>query len=490
MMNHLDILKALIKINSSFNEGVAEHYRQIGLQYVDVPEIVGITGACENVDTLFKVDNRQDLPLFFTQTGQLALEQALQKFSGVYTVIHSGRDEEREDERHLRQFRLTEEEFDWTMVGGKKETYNEEKMYEALLEHIEKAIKAGIRRILADNAYELKKSFARKPDTLKEILSLPFLRITYEEAIELLFKNGFPQIHWGSDLKAEHEQKVVELTNKKKGNRISLPVFVMRYPKEIKFFNMKVSENDKRVVLSADLIFPVAGEGVGSAVREHRGNYLRQRLLDSTMFKLHLKRGGEYEDFFWYIEEIIAKKRTHPHAGYGIGNERVIQYVLGKQDIRSCCVLSLLAQQTGDWSQKRRGGMSLIVNKKALLLSIGGLKHKKELLPHIAKIYEPTFVLYATDGNHQFFKNHGIATTLVYKISQKGTPNLADLLKQNLFDIIINIPTRKNGESQELTDGQKIRRAAIESGVTLVTDVEVAKMLIENLARQEKFKNA
>ncbi len=489
-MNQLDTLKALIKINASFKEGVAEHYRKMGLQYVDVPEIVGITGACENVDTLFKVGNRQDLPLFFTQTGQLALEQALQKFSGVYTVINSGRDEEIEDERHLRQFRLTEEEFDWTMVDGKSKAYDEEKMYEALLTHIEGAIKAGVERILAENAPELKKYFGRNPQTIRGILDRPFLRISYEEAVNFLNKNGFPKLGWGSDLKSEHEQKIVTYANKGKKNGELLPVFIMRYPKEIKFFNMKVSTNDKRVVLSADLIFPYAGEGVGSAVREHRGDYLRQRLMDSMMFKLHVKRGGRYEDFTWYIDKIIAQKKTNPHAGYGIGNERVIQFVLGQKDIRNCCVFSLLAEQTGDWSKKRRGGMSMLVNKKAILLSLGGQKSKQELLPAIAKIYEPNFVLYATDGTYNFFKKHGVETALVYKISQKGTPNLSDLLKQNIFDIIINVPTRKKSRDHQLTDGEKIRETAIELGVTLVTDVEVAKVLLHHLAQHLQIADA
>src|SRR5271166_1019202 len=120
----------LVKVNQSLTEGAAANYKKRKMTYAEVPEIVGITGACENVDTLFKVGNRLDLPLFFTQTGQLALEQALQSFPGCWTVIHSGRDEEEEDERHLRQFRLTEEEFDCTMVNMTRGKYDEDKMYE------------------------------------------------------------------------------------------------------------------------------------------------------------------------------------------------------------------------------------------------------------------------------------------------------------------------------------------------------------------------
>src|SRR3990167_435808 len=89
-----DHFSQLAKANESLNMGSQENYTKRGMIYVDVPEMVGITGACENIDTLFKIKNRLDLPLFFTQTGQLALEQALQSFSGTWTVIHSGRDEE------------------------------------------------------------------------------------------------------------------------------------------------------------------------------------------------------------------------------------------------------------------------------------------------------------------------------------------------------------------------------------------------------------
>ena len=180
----------LISIASSLFYGLIEHYRKLGLQYVDVPEIVGITGACENVDTLFKVGNRLNLPLFFTQTGQLALEQALQSTHGVYTVIHSGRDEEIEDARHLRQFRLTEEEFDCTLAGMSRETYDEERMYEALLEHIEKATKAMIRSVVSEHHGMIAKVYGRDMGVLKEIIERPYLRIRYEDAVGILEKNG------------------------------------------------------------------------------------------------------------------------------------------------------------------------------------------------------------------------------------------------------------------------------------------------------------
>lgn len=481
--------KLLIELYSSLFYGTIEHFRSMGLQYADVPAIVGITGACENVDTLFKVGNRLNLPLFFTQTGQLALEQALQHAHGVYTIIHSGRDEESEDERHLRQFRLTEEEFDCTFAGMSRKTYNEEKMYEALLVHIEKATKAMIAAVLNGNRSALVGTYHRDPATVKDILKRPYLRISYEEAVTLLTASGFADLRFGDDLTSDHEAKVIELVNKKTrgyGNSIEdwSPVFIMRYPKEIKFFNMKVSLTDPRVVLSADLIFPYSGEAVGAAVREHDGVKLIVRLLTSTMYKLHEQRGGSYEDFRWYTEEMILSKKTLPHAGYGIGNERIMQFILGFADIRQCSVFHQLNRETHDWDASRRGVLPMIEHRKTVLLSIGKEENKKKLLPFLKRVRREGHIFYATDKTHQFLSQYGIPTTKVYKISEEGKPNLGDLLRKDMFDIIINIPTNPERKNGETSDGMYIRQTAIDTGTTLITDPTVAQTLLMRLAKR------
>lgn len=480
-------LANLIHINHVFNQSIRKHYEDLGLTYVDVPEIVGVTGACENIDTLFKVQNRLALPLFFTQTGQLSLEQALQIEHGTYTIIHSGRDEEEEDERHLRQFRLTEEEFDCQMAGMNRQNYDEEKMYEALLSHIEKAVKAIISGVLKNCGDILKKYYGRNIQKLEQAKEEKFLRVSYEEAIAILNKNGFPEVKFGDDLKAKHEAKIVEFCNK---NKSELPVFIMKYPKEIKFFNMKTYTKDPRVVLSADLIFPYAGEGVGSAVREHEFEKLNERLITSTMYKLHLQRGGRYEDFKWYLD-IIKNQKTNPHAGYGLGNERVLQYIFGEKDIRKVSLFSLLARQSGDWDASKYGQAALISpHKRHILLSIGRLEDKKFLLPYLknlAKKNANAVVLYATEGTNKFLAKHKIRTSLLYKISEMNkTPNISDLLRQKVFDLIINIPNRKKvKKGKEFSDGKLIRKGAIETGVTLITDPEVAALVIDNLSKQK-----
>lgn len=474
----------LAKINESLNRGVIEHYRKIGLTYVDVPEIVGITGACENIDTLFKIGNRLGLPLFFTQTGQLALEQSLQSFNGCCTIIHSGRDEEEEDARHLRQFRLTEEEADCTHAGMTRKNYDENKMYEMLLSHIQQAVQAMIKQILKENKETLKKVYKRNIEKLEYAATHDFLRISYEDAVKLLNKNGFPKVAFGDDLKSDHEARVVELLNKK-GSEV--PVFIMKYPKEIKFFNMKVSTSDPRVCLSADCIFPYAGEGTGAAVREHDFAKLNERLLTSKMYELHLSRGGTYDDFKWYLD-IIKSEISNPHAGYGIGNERVLQYVFGSDDIRPVSLFSLLNRQTGDWDKKRYGQAALHgADKKQVLLTIGKKEDKAFLLPFIKKMSKNhNITIFATEQTHDFLQKNHILASPVYKISQIGkSPNIADLLTRRVFDLIVNIPTRQKVEGvgkREFTDGTLIRRGAIDMGISLITDVEVAAMTLENLA--------
>lgn len=476
-------IENLININSSLHQGSLNHYELAGLQYIDVPQIVGITGACENIDTLFKVGNRLDLPLFFTQTGQLALEQSLTFSHGVYTIIHSGRDEEQEDNRHLRQFRLTEEEFDCEISGMSRSNYDEEKMFDTLLSHIEAAVKSMIRTVVGDHTELLFSYYGRNSLDLHQVLDWPFLRVTYEKIVEMLRKNNFSKLQFGDDLKSEHEQEGLRLVNYLNGRKTSLlPVLITHYPKEIKFFNMKVSDKDSRVVLSADLILPISGEAVGSAVREHDGVKLRERLLSSQMYKLHEKRGGTFRDFSWYVDGLVGEGKTNPHAGYGIGNERVLQFIMGRQNIRECSIFYLLSQLSGDWDKSRKGYSNLYsLHKKSILLSIGKTENKRKLLKYIKEIYKDNINLYATKKTYKFLKKNGIASILVYKISEESEPNIKTLLERMTFDIIINIPTHDKKKNNEETDGKKIRKLSVDMGITLVTDVEVAELLFKKM---------
>ena len=203
------------------------------------------------------------------------------------------------------------------------------------------------------------------------------------------------------------------------------------------------------------------------------------------MYRLHLKRGGKYEDFKWYLD-IMEKKATNPHAGYGMGNDRVLQYIFGEKDIRNIALFSLFNSQTGDWDKKRYGQAGVLsLNKKHILLSIGKEKNKLMLLPYIKDAVSSGNIFYATKKTHQFLKKNKVTTLLVHKISEIGnSPNISDLLKQSVLDIIINIPTREEYmESKEFTDGKLIRQGAVAMGISLITDVEVAAMVLGNLKK-------
>ena len=246
---------------------------------------------------------------------------------------------------------MVEEEFDCTLAGMKRKNYDEDKMYETLLSHIESTIKSAIKNTLQEQEDVLQKVYKRDTNKLREAAKKPFFRITYEKAIQILQENGYPNTKFGDDLKAKHESFIVRYLNSAKSE---IPVFIMKYPKEIKFFNMKVWTKNPRFVLSADLIFPYAGEGAGAAVREHNFEKLRKRLITSPMYKLHLKYGGKYSDFEWYLN-MIKNKKINPHGGYGIGKERVIQYILGEKDIRNASIFWAINKQTGDWNKERCG---------------------------------------------------------------------------------------------------------------------------------------
>lgn len=121
------------------------------------------------------------------------------------------------------------------------------------------------------------------------------------------------------------------------------------------------------------------------------------------------------------------------------------------------------------------------MGKNHILLTIGKATNKRKLLPFIKKAYQPDrVVFYATQKTHRFLKAHQVESTLVYKISQDGQPNLVDLLNNNIFQVIINIPSRNKLE--ELTDGKIIRKAAIEQGITLITDMEVASEFLNHVS--------
>jgi len=300
-------MQAIIKIESSTLKGLRRYFEEHGFVEIVVPHITKATGACENIATMFDIDyfGRH---AYLTQTGQLYLEVLSQFLEKVWCTIHSFRAEPDVDNRHLTEFTLVEME----ILGD----------FEKLLKHIENAIFYSVSEVIRERREELE-LLEVDIERLKDFTP-PYRRITYTEAIELLSDEG---LEWGDDLKSRHEKKLVKML----GNK---PLFITHYPKEIKFFNMRENPENPEVVNSADLILPYSGEAVGAAEREHRYERLVERLLESTMYKMLLERGGSMEDFDWYLE-FWKKHDGITHSGCGIGVSRVVQSILGAPDIRA-----------------------------------------------------------------------------------------------------------------------------------------------------------
>jgi len=303
---------AVAKIESSLLKGARKYFEQQGFTEVVVPHLTKATGACENIATMFDVDYFGQRG-YLSQTAQLYLEVLTPFLGKVWCIGPSFRAEPSADERHLTEFTLIELEF----AGN----------FEELLDHIERTICSMINCALDEREEELKLLNVDMERLRK--LKMPFEKISYTEAVELLAEFG---VKWGDDLKSHHEKMIVTVN----GNQ---PLFVTHFPKAIKFFNMRENDYDPSIVNSADLLLPMSGEAVGAAEREYRYEKLHRRLINSTMFKQLVEKGGSIEDFRWYFE--FYKEHGSLHSGCGIGLNRVTQFVLGIDDVRATTAFPL-----------------------------------------------------------------------------------------------------------------------------------------------------
>jgi asparaginyl-tRNA synthetase len=326
--------------------------------FLAMPTIVGVTGACEQIPTMYTADhydhitNPEDLEYgkkaFLAQSGQLQLEMVTVEEERVWTVIPSSRKEDpgnlESDRRRLRQFSLFEIEF-------RNSVTDPEAALTELIFHL---------RTLVSSMYSAVNDHCPS-----------FERMTYTHAIQTLRSCGFG-INWGDDITGEHEKFLC--------NRLGGAVFVTHYPRHIKFFNMKTAPQSDQagfeklisslgwngqcsteVVLSTDMLLPGVGESAGAAVRETDPNLLLCQLCQSDMYGMAREAGVRDVDFAWYINEhIIESERTEDpiatwrkgmesgrdgrklyvtsgipmHSGAGLGMNRIMQSILNLDDIR------------------------------------------------------------------------------------------------------------------------------------------------------------
>ena len=295
-----------------------------GFIEVITPRIVKASGACENIDTLFEVSVSRNHDWFdgnrsyLSQTGQLYLEALVPELKKVYCSGPSFRAEPEADNRHLVEFQMMEIEF----AGD----------FDQLLAYIESFVSHIAHEVAKHPDPESLGLLGPNVERLKKTPRV-FDRITYDEAIMELQELG-EKIEWGDDISSKREQQLVM----SHGNN---PILITRYPdpmvnhgKDIeveKFFNMLPDNENPGRVLSSDCILPFAGESVGSAARVHEAEELERRLLGSRMYKRLLAKGGNMDDFGWYLSRI--RGGSVPHAGCGFGMARIIQWIAGNNSV-------------------------------------------------------------------------------------------------------------------------------------------------------------
>lgn len=305
-------LQALAKIESSLMRGAQEYIENNGFIWINAPHITKATGSCENFLTVFQLDYFKK-KAYLSQTAQLYLEVLTPYLKKVWTTIHSFRAEPDADPRHLTEFPLVEIEFEGS--------------FDELMHHIEGIISSMVRMAAVERKEEL--SLFGIDGNHLERFKPPYKRITYRDALTTLQKNGV-DIKFGDDINSKHEKIILKELGYK-------PFFLTHWPAEIKFFNMKDNDADPSVVNSCDLILPFSGEAVGGAEREFKYERLEEKLASSKMLELLKSTGGSIEDFDWFLS-FYKENEVGPHAGCGIGFNRVTQSLLAMNDIRACTV--------------------------------------------------------------------------------------------------------------------------------------------------------
>ncbi len=336
-------LSSVFRIRHAISFAIHKYYNEHGYYYMHTPIITGsdAEGAGEmfHVTTLDvenppktddgKVDYKQD---FFeketnlTVSGQLQAEIGALALGKVYTFGPTFRAENSNTSRHLAEFWMIEPEVAFNDIHDNMDLAEDFVKY--LINYILENYPDDL-AILDKRIQDLEKNMKtelRRPmgliDTLRFIVDNDFERITYSEAINLLrnskpFKKGRFEFEptFGSDLQAEHERWLVE-------KKFQKPVIVRDYPKGFKAFYMRLND-DNETVAAMDVLFPGIGEVIGGSQREERYDVLKSRMHEM---------GVEEEELWWYLE--LRKFGGCPHAGFGLGFERMVQFITGMENIR------------------------------------------------------------------------------------------------------------------------------------------------------------
>lgn len=244
-----------------------------------------------------------------TVSGQLEAEAYACALTNVYTFGPTFRAENSNTSRHLAEFWMIEPEMAFCDLEGNMA------LAEDFIKHL---FRAALEDCPEDMAFFNQWVDKTAIDTLTHIIESDFERLTYTEAVEILKKSGesfeFPP-EWGHDLQSEHERYLTEKHLKK-------PVIVRDYPSTIKAFYMRLND-DEQTVAAMDVLVPKIGEIIGGSQREERKDVVTKRMNEC---------GLDPADYWWYVD--LRRYGTAPHAGFGLGFERTVQFVSGMGNIR------------------------------------------------------------------------------------------------------------------------------------------------------------
>lgn len=326
LRSRTNTLGAVFRVRNACAQAIHQFFQEQEFLWIHTPIITA--SDCEGAGEMFtvtrfnldecptteagKVDYGQDFfgkPAYLTVSGQLEAEIMAMAFTNVYTFGPTFRAENSNTSRHLAEFWMVEPEMAFCDLDGNMD------LAEAFLKYVFQAV--------LDACPEDMEFFDKRIDdsvlaTADNIINNTFERLTYTDAVKLLEKADkrfeFP-VEWGIDLQSEHERYLAEELFKK-------PVIVTDYPTEIKAFYMRLSD-DGKTVRAMDVLAPKVGEIIGGSQREERLDVLEQRIKAA---------GLPIEDYWWYLD--LRRYGTVPHAGFGLGFERLIQFMTGMANIR------------------------------------------------------------------------------------------------------------------------------------------------------------
>ena len=333
-----NLFGAVFRIRHHMAFAIHKYFNDNGYFYIHTPIITGTdaegAGETFRVTTLpvgqsTELKEKDDFfgkPTHLTVSGQLEAELAALSLGKAYTFGPTFRAENSNTTRHLAEFWMIEPELAFANIDDNMDLGEDFLKYliNYALEHCQEDIKFLNDRALKEEQ-QLPKDKRNEYSLLERmqmVRDYNFERITYTEAIQILI-NSKPNkkkkfkyaVKWGVDLQSEHEKFLVEKHFKK-------PVIIVDYPAEIKAFYMRSNE-DGKTVAAMDILFPGIGEIIGGSQREERYEILEAKCLEFNVPK---------EAIWWYLE--TRKFGTVPHAGFGLGFERLIMFVTGMSNIR------------------------------------------------------------------------------------------------------------------------------------------------------------